>query len=214
MRRANVGEKLMIYETVLCLDLSTTSTGWSVFKLETRELLDYGILKPKVKGITKLKYPLAQLAKCQNLADQVMELEAKFNPSIIVVEEINRHKNRMSGKTLDILHGIVWDRLGDKLKLVTYMDSDGSTGWRTRLKLFMNDADRSHNKEAKKLNKKLPKDQQIHIINKKHLACRFVNAKYGTDFDVVKRKTDEDICDSIGLGHAFLHYIHPTITMV
>ena len=194
---------------LLSLDLSTTCTGWSTFDLETKELLNYGILKPKVKGITKLIYPERQLRVGVNLSLQILELIMQEKPTKIVIEEINRHKNRMAGKTLDILHGFVWQAIDtvNMLPYVTYMDSDGTSGWRSRkcLNLIMSDADRLHNKEAKKLNKKLDRGQKIPIITKKHLAQRYVNAKYGTTFDVDKVKTDADVCDSIGLGHAFLH---------
>lgn len=197
---------------LLSLDMSTTCTGYSVFNSATKELLEYGALKPKVKGVTKLKYPQKQLYVCMNLVEQISELIDLYKPEFVVIEEINRHMNRMAGKTLDVLHGFVWALLDDEclLERTYYLDSDGATGWRSRkcLNLIMSDADRQHNKEAKKLNKSMGKGhKKIPIINKKHLAARFVNKTYGTSFDVDDNKTDADICDSIGLGHAFLHYV-------
>ena len=196
---------------LLSLDMSTTCTGWSTFDIETKKLLDYGIFKPKVPLVTKMKYPEKQLKVCVNMADQIGDLIENTDYDFIVIEEINRHMNRMAGKTLDILHGFVWQEiyLRDTLDLVYYMDSDGKDGWRSRkcLSLLLSDADRQHNKEAKKLNKSMGKGhKKIPIINKKHLAARYVNRAYGTNFDVDERKTDSDLADSIGLGHAFLHY--------
>lgn len=205
-------------DVVLSLDLSTTSTGWSLFSFETKQLLCFGHIKPKVKGVSKLFYPRKQLEVCRDVAKQILtlvndfEIERGMKITHIVIEEINKHKNRMSGKTLDILHGFVWEYLEPFLHLVTYMDSDGASGWRSSrgLNLIMSDADREHNKEAKKLNKNMEKGtKKIPIINKKHLACRFVNRTYETYFDVDERSYDADICDSIGLGHVFLMYKNP-----
>lgn len=201
-------------EVLLSLDLSTTCTGWSVFNLKDKNLIKYGYLKPKVKGLSKLNYPKKQLEVCRNLTIQIIQLidiisnEDKCVISHIVIEEINKHKNRMSGKTLDSLHAILWDRLDSMLDRVTYIDSDGKDGWRSRkgLNLIFSDEDKERNKESRKLNKSLPSKQQIPIINKKHLACRFVNRTYGTSFNVDLNSEDADICDSIGLGHVFLMY--------
>ena len=88
---------------------------------------------------------------------------------------------------------------------ITYIDSDGLNGWRTFLNLKLSAADKAINKEHKKLNKKLKKgSKKLPIINKKHLACRFVNKTYKLDLDVDLRETDGDIADSIGLGTVFL----------
>lgn len=203
-------------DVVLALDMSTTSTGWSLFNLETKQLMEYGFIKPKVKGVTKLFYPKKQLEICKNIALQIRELINELYarglyPKHIVIEEINKHKNRLSGKTLDSLHAFVWEALdtNDELGRVLYVDSDGAAGWRSAkgLNLIMSEADKLHNREAKKLNKKMQKGtKKIPIINKKHLACRFVNKYYGTNFDVDEVKTDADVCDSIGLGHFFLMY--------
>ena len=122
--------------TLLALDLSTTATGYAVFKADTKELLHYGVIKAKVKGITKLSYPIRPLYKMYSIADQIKELiedyQSKgFNFEKIAIEEVNRHKSRLSGKTLDGLHWIVLNRFSeDLLKRVKFIDSDGKTGWR------------------------------------------------------------------------------------
>lgn len=202
----------MTSKVLLSLDMSTTCTGWSTFDLETNKLLDYGIFKPKVPLVTKMKYPEKQLKVCRNMADQILTLTLQVKPELIVIEEINRHMNRMAGKTLDILHGIVWDVLekDDYFTKINYMDSDGKDGWRSRkcLSLLLSDADKAYNKETKKLNKTMAKGhKKLPVVNKKTLAARYVNRVYGTTFNVDERKTDEDMADSIGLGHAFIHYI-------
>ncbi len=203
--------------SILCLDLSTTSTGWSVFDCDTKNLLAYGFLKPKVPGAAKMGYPVRQLAVCKDLGEQVAALFPPDGYRYVVIEEINRHKSRMSGKTLDCLHGFVWDALSrvGHLGKVHYVDSDGAVGWRTFLKLFLSDADKKQNAEAKKLNKKLQRGtRKLPIITKKHLAQRLVNSFYGLSFDVEEVSTDSDICDSIGLGHAFLRHVLPLLAAV
>ena len=208
-------------EVILNLDLSTTATGYSVMEIDSKKLLDYGCIKPKVKGISKLVYPMKQLQVCISISEQILELynnltqSKKYDIKFIVIEEINRHKNRLSGKTLDGLHAILWYHLDLLCSQIYYMDSDGNSGWRTRLRLRYSEADREFNKDAKKTNKRLLKGTpKINPITKKHLAARFVNKVYNTNFDVDLRKTDADICDSIGLGYAFLRYVHPSIVVV
>ncbi len=189
---------------LLSLDLSTTCTGWAIH--EGEKLVDYGRIKPKVKGVTKLKYPVQQLRKMQSLADQIEILILEKKPDLIVIEEVNRHKNRISGKTLDGLHWLVLLKFSEEdLEKVVYMDSDGSHGWRKVLNLQLTDADKQINKEHKKLNKKIAKGEtKLPIINKKHLACRMVNYVYKTTFDVDLNSTDSDVVDAIGLGLGYI----------
>lgn len=196
-------------KVLLALDMSTTCTGFAVFNPTNKDLLDYGIIKPKVKGISKLAYPEKQLLVTQSVAAQILDLYIELSQNYkevtnIVIEEVNAHKNRLSGKTLDGLHFIVWDALQEFINKIVYMDSDGFGGWRRVLNLRMSDADREHNKEAKKLNKKVARGQKIPIINKKHLACRYANRYIGMDLDCDKNKTDGDIADAVCLGYAYL----------
>lgn len=199
-------------DVLLSLDLSSTSTGWSTFEISTKKLLDFGVIKPQVPGLSKKVYPEKPLLVCKSVAEQIIQLyevlvSKGFKVKQIVIEEVNSHKNRISGKTLDVAHGILWNCLNNKnlINLVTYIDSDGFNGWRSYLKLRLSEADKELNKEAKKLNKKLPSKQQIPIITKKHLCERFVNKTYNLTFDVNLNKSDSDAADSIGLGHCYLH---------
>jgi hypothetical protein len=200
---------------LLCLDLSTTCTGWAVFDLDTKKLLDYGAIKPVKKGMSKLDYPTKQLRVMQNITSQIMSLIYRLdgfsmdNPKneikMILIEEVNLHKSRMTGKTLDGMHWILLEALANDNDLnyisrVRYRDSDGETGWRKRLDLKLTENDKKLNAERKKMNKKLKGKDQLPIINKKHLAARYVNSKLGLGFDVDQNATDNDIVDAIGLG--------------
>lgn len=200
---------------LLCLDLSTTCTGWAVFDLNTKKLLDYGAIKPNKKGMSKLDYPTKQLRVMQDITSQIMSLIYRLdgfsidNPKneikMILIEEVNLHKSRMTGKTLDGMHWILMNALANDRDLnyidrVRYRDSDGETGWRSRLNLRLSENDKKLNAERKKINKKLKGKDQLPIINKKHLAARYVNGKLGLGFDVDQNATDNDIVDAIGLG--------------
>jgi Holliday junction resolvasome RuvABC endonuclease subunit len=194
---------------LLSLDISTKATGYSLFDIKSKRLLKYGVIKPKVAGISKMKYPEAALYKILDISSKVGELLDIFKPDVIVAEEVNQGLNRISQKSLCAVHFFILDTIrcrGDKMLASVHMvDSDGFQGWRTRLNLRLSDEDKKYNKEARKWNKnnKLKKP----IITKKDLAQRYVNAKYGMSFNVVENTTDSDICDAVSLGHAWLHYI-------
>lgn len=209
---------------LLSLDLSTTSTGYSVFDLSKKSLkqslVKYGALKPNVKGLTKLTYPMGALKKCQNLSEQLKELILELKPDKIVIEEINAGKNRLGQKVLDGLHFILLDRIEPQIPIIQFMDSDGSGGWRSKacLNLTMTKNDktvnarrRKRNKEtrtaAKKAGKKSASGSIFPLITKKHKAAEVVNSLFETDFDVDKTSNHADICDSIGLGVAYMVFI-------
>jgi len=193
----------------LALDLSTTSTGYALFS--DSKLVMYGVIKPINKGLSKLLYPELQIKKIRTVATQVLELIMQINPDHIVVEEINLHKNRIGGKTLDMFHGVLLDRmLEEDLKKVIYIDSDGSKGWRTKLSLRLSEQDKIINKERKAFNKK-HRGTKLPIITKKHLAERWVNGRLKMGFDVDKNSGDNDIVDAIALGCVFLKNIGFTI---
>lgn len=187
---------------LLTLDLSTTCTGFAIFDLQTKKLERYGFIKPNKKGMSKLEYPKKQLYVMRDLAAQIKALVDSIpDLKMILLEEVNLHKSRMAGKTLDGAHWILLNSLDEfSMNKVRYRDSDGETGWRTRLNLRLSEMDKKLNAERKKLNKKLRPKDQLPIINKKHLAARYVNSKLGTNFDVDQNSTDNDVVDAIGLG--------------
>lgn len=194
-------------KVLLSLDMSTTCTGWSLFGLESKKLLQSGLIKPSTKGgVAKMLYPKQQLTKMIDIAGQILQLITNFNPACIVIEEIAGSKNRMGQKTLDGLHFIVAWVIQDYLDRVRYYDVTGNAGWRFHLQLKLDDADKAANKEAKVLNKKLSASQRIPIIGPKHLACRYANRLYGTQLNCDTAETDGDLADSISMGSAFLKY--------
>jgi len=191
---------------LLSLDLSTNSTGWAIFDIKSKRLLKYGVIKPKVPGISKMQYPEAALYKILDISIMVGDLIDTFQPDIIIVEEINRGINRISQKSLDALHFFVFDQIRirsqELLKSLILVDSNGAKGWRNALGLKLSEEDKEYNKEARKYNKnnKLKKP----LIDWKVLAQWYVNDRYNTSFDVVENTSDSDVCDAIAMASSFL----------
>lgn len=205
---------------ILGLDLSTTCTGWALSDPTTKKLKRYGKLSPTLN--IKKRYPWGSLERVLYMVGLLKLFLDKEKSQIdkIVIEEVNKHRNRIQGKVLDSLHFFLLNYLksiGFEGK-VFYLDSDGAKGWRSRycLGLQLTDQDkiinrqrRILNKEIKAKNKRLKrgeKEKEFPLINKKHLACRFVNHYYKKNFDYESNESHGDICDAIGLNHAFIHY--------
>jgi Holliday junction resolvasome RuvABC endonuclease subunit len=198
--------------TVLGLDLSTTSTGFALIDADTKGLLKYGCVVPKVAGLSKLKYPRAALARILYLAQQISDLVKHYNPDQLVIEEVNRGIQRISQKSLDALHFFVLHYIDQHsphlIDSLYYYDSDGRIGWRKHLNFKLTDEDKAHNahiktfKSSRKVGKKKPK------ITKKHLAQRYVEQVYNLKLDIDVDSKNEDICDAIAMTNAYLLHVN------
>ena len=201
----------MTYDYSLNLDVSTKCTGYSIFDTKAQTLLSYGIMKPKLKGVSTLKYPLRQLRTMQAMSEEIMEFirQQPHLPKVIVIEEIAGSKNRLSQKTLDGQHWILLQALNDYalIERVVYYDVTGVDGWRTHLNLRMDAADKLQNKEAKVLNKKIKGTQQMPTVNTKTLSCRHANRVFGLNLDADVDTYDADRADAICMGHAYLSVV-------
>ena len=62
-------------QILLALDISTTSTGYAVFK--EQQLIDYGIIAPTGGVITRI----------EKIAEKVNDLMLKYHPTIVYAEE-------------------------------------------------------------------------------------------------------------------------------
>lgn len=62
-------------QTILALDISTTSTGYAIF--QEKKLVDYGVIAPAGNVITRI----------EQIADRVAELMNQYHPDIIYSEE-------------------------------------------------------------------------------------------------------------------------------
>lgn len=192
-------------DQLLTIDYSTASTGWALFDIDSKSLLDYGIIAPqKVKGLSAECDLKKTLNRLKDLANQISDLIEINQPKIIAIEQINRGCNRLAQKTLDGGHWILLNKIERWLPRVTFIDSDGKTGWRKHLNLILSEDDKKANALHKKLNKSAKRGEKLPIFTKKDLCQRFVNEKYNLNFDVQKNSEDSDVCDAIGLGTAFL----------
>lgn len=197
---------------LLALDLSTACTGWASF--EDGKLKEYGAIKPKVPGISKMKYPEAALMKALSMVDLVLDLICRIKPDQFIIEEVNRGINRISQKTLDGLHFLLLRELRTlglgNLNNVAYMDSNGRKGWRTILGIGLSASDKDENKRIRARNRsKKRKGKKEAVINWKTIAVRYINDLFSLGLSRENDpKTDGDIADAICLGLAYLR-THP-----
>lgn len=196
---------------VLSIDLSTASTGYAIFDRDAKRLEAHGKVKPKVPGIHKLKYPEATLLTIRDMTARVRDLILTVNPSRLVIEEVNRGINRIGQKGLDACHFFLLDEImkirPDLIKTLTYVDSNGKKGWRGMLSLKLSDQDKQVNAEIRLRNRRKKKTQKAPLIDYKVLAQRYVNAKFKKSFNVWENPGDNDECDAIAMGDAFITYL-------
>lgn len=189
---------------LLSLDLSTSCVGWSVFNMDTEELVTYGTLRPKFPGMSKMIYPRQQLMKMIDLSYKIKSVIDNFKPTKIVIEEIAGSRQRLGQKVLDGLHWILLYHIQDLLDIIEFYDVTGNNSWRYDLGMKLGEQDKIYNKEAKKLNKQIGNTTKIHVYNWKDLSCRYANATYGLGLDPIQNDTDGDIGDSVAMGSAYL----------
>ena len=190
---------------LLALDLSTSATGYSVWNLDTGALVEYGsVVKKASKAISS--YPWSSLKSILWMADEVVAVIEKYQPTHIVAEEICRHVSRLSGKVLDSLHFILLYKLlmKDLPKTFKWAYIDVSR-WRKVLNIRLSEQDKLLNADRRKMNKKTKKGtKKLHLIDWKDLACRYVNANFPLNLDAASTASDGDVADSICIGIAHL----------
>lgn len=193
---------------LLSLDIST-KTGWAVFtssvvNYNVAQLHNYGRIDIVDKNIDqKIDYKNFNNQTMQaifkalgNFYSSINRLVDEYYPDIIVIEQTNLGRQRISQKVLEWLHLIVCliivNRLG---KFPIFIDS---SDWRKTVGLRLSKEDKEHNKLIKKQGKRGK-------INKKHLALRIVNEKFKKRFSTPLKVKDNDIADAICLGVAWLN---------
>lgn len=185
----------------MCIDLSSTCTGWALFDIENKALLEFGKIKSsKGKGEA---YPWAPLIRIEDIVHSLMSIILDVRPETIVIEEVNQGKNRLGQKTLCGAHWVLLSYLkANEIFEVTYVDSDGKHGWRSAngLGLQLSSTDKLKNAEIRKFNKKLSKgNKKKRIISQKTLACKKINKLYNLNLNE-SVSGDADIADAIGIG--------------
>ena len=91
---------------LLSIDLSTSSSGWSVFN-ENR-LVDFGSIKEGIyRGKSKQRYPARTGRLSKMMCEELLKIIIKVNPDNIVIEEAS--SNGIAGvksiKSLCMAHG-------------------------------------------------------------------------------------------------------------
>jgi len=195
---------------LIAIDLSSSCTGWAVFDIKKKELIEYGNIKNSLKGISTLGYPQGPLSRIKRMAEYVAEKVKQYQDDLqlIGIEEINMGTQRLGQKTLDGVHWFFLEYLGGLIQVVEYSDSDGIKGWRTHLGHVLSEEDKHHNKEARRFNKKVRKEDQVPLKTRKHVTARWANEKFGMSLDVDQISGDSDIADALGLGWSILEKFH------
>jgi len=182
---------------VLALDAST-KTGWALFvdgklaesgALEPVSVEDFNVNKdPQLSP----KYPYNIVRAAREVVGKIESLVNAKSPDMLVVENTNKGKNRHTQRLLEFIHRdlleLVWHRV-PQLSF-TYMDT---SEWRKIVGLWMS-------KEDKKNNRDVSAGKKRGRINKKHLAVRMVNERYGKKLKL----KDNDQADAILLGQAYI----------
>jgi Holliday junction resolvasome RuvABC endonuclease subunit len=180
---------------LLSLDLST-STGWALFvdgqradqgRFPKISIRDFNVNAHPEKSPS---YPRNIMDAAHELAKLVTQKIAEIKPDHIVIENTVKGRNRSTQRCLEWCHFAVLGEIYAAKIPFTYMDP---SQWRTILDIRLTSADKKNNKEVN-AGKKRGK------INRKHLALRYCNEKYGLDL-LVK---DDDVADAICLAEAFL----------
>jgi hypothetical protein len=187
---------------VLALDIST-KTGWAVFV--DGVLVEHGLVRLPKKIYEYGDYPWNYVQGAYSMGQLLFALTSK-EPDVIVVEETNKSRARYSQKALEYIHCLFLYQVKSTNIPIKYVSS---SEWRKTLGLVMSKDDKKNNKKLKTAKQfaettgaKLDK-AELGIkgaVTKKHIAIRFVNNTFGFSMKV----KDNDICDAICLGLAYL----------
>jgi len=196
---------------VLALDISTKA-GWAYLEKDDADSifgsikLEFGSIKLDHPVIAFGEYPWSYDKASEAMAAMLFDLVLRFSPDVIVIEETNLGKSRWSQKVLEFIHKSLLIHLRGVTAKVIYLSS---SSWRQALGLTMTKEDKKNNAKLSKA-KKLATEKGISVdkktlgvrgkINKKHLALRYVNDKFGLSLKV----KDNDAADAICLAAAFL----------
>lgn len=187
----------------IALDIST-KTGIAFFKENEYE---FSTVTDEMDTPFSVKYPGGKshpedlLKTVQDTVNEIIEKISKNGKDIyklaesidfIGIEQTNLGKDRYKQKLLEWIHYALIQRvknLNSELA-VLYIDT---SEWRKILGLNLT-------KEIRAINRKTKRKKERGKITLKHLSVNYVNEQLGTDF----RMKDEDECEAICIGFAFL----------
>jgi len=141
---------------IIGFDVSSQNIGWGVFDYEKNnkssiKLIDSGVIKPSKKGST--------LGKLKDAQNKVLAVLDKFKPDEAAIEDIIKFmKNKSTANTVIALASFnrmvclsCWDKIGKEPSLLAVMTI----------------------RSAIKLNKSLPKKDEIPKVIEAHLGIKF-----------------------------------------
>lgn len=89
------------YSTILALDQSTSSTGYSVFRFG--KIIESGTLRSHV-GIKENNFH----ERINDMGEQINKLAKRINPSVVVIEDVQFQRNYGVYKRLANLQGVIY----------------------------------------------------------------------------------------------------------
>lgn len=119
-------------QTVLALDVSTTSTGYAVYVGD--KLTQYGFIKPTDKD---------WLTRVRKMADKLSELKQDFDITTVVIEDTFFLKNIKTVKKLCLAQGILLGQLPEAELIQVFPNT-----WKKHFGLGKGKATRSEQKQT------------------------------------------------------------------
>lgn len=101
MVKLDLNKKIFKSNNYLALDLSSSSTGWAVYK--DGSCVEHGVVKPRNKS--------AFFYRAVETARLVEELAKMYKVDTVIIEELKVLKNQKTLVKLGILHGFVISKL-------------------------------------------------------------------------------------------------------
>lgn len=185
--------------TIFALDLSLHA-GYAVLESTTEKLLDSGTIHlDGAVGADYGEFPWNYLDAANH---QILTIVAKIHevkPKVVVVEAVNRGKNRWSQLLLDFLHCLLLFKLKGYYP-VTFIDS---SEWRKVVGIKLSKDQVKNNRLVNEAKKKGITKKAAGVkgkIGKKHLAVDLANELFGLH---LKLKNNDE-CEAQLLGWAFL----------
>ena len=144
---------------ILSLDVSS-KTGYAVLDIDEDEdktllgmqLFDYGLVRMPTPLDEAGIYPWNYLAASKEMGVELCKLVAKYDPRVVVVEEVNKARARYSQKLLEFLHSALLNNLsnitnGVQTPAVFYLST---SEWRSRLEIRLSKEDKKNNGKLNK----------------------------------------------------------------
>lgn len=165
----------MIDKNLLCLDLSTKSSGWSILNMTTNELVAYGRVEKYREEESNMRN------RVMYMMDSIRTVIDEYKPCKVVMEDVvPTINNSMTVKALSILSGAI---TGMCHTLGLEYDFVSVSTWHSELGILKSKGDL--------------KEQSINWVNEKYGTSFIYKSKSS-------KLNEDDLCDSVALGSYYL----------